>query len=346
MWVGAEGGAPAPPSRPSIRPRVLCHWPWRPGGREDDISGRLDYKGTSRATDSERTQPAPCSSGTRARLASLLRIRLSDCSPAVPAADRLHPRSHRHHAPLPADRLCPAANATLTPALRGQARDATEGGCCCGDTWFVRGVGGCGTQERQTFQTCAYKARTSLIHSSASGKYHAHLQCPQCAQQDKRHGKGKGLPEGAGARAAWQVDAGLSCSTSVGARSRLGRATPLWGPQKSPALHPCTLSPAHSFSLQGPRTPPGEELAEPQAAGGNQKKGDKTPGGGGANLKGDRSRLLRDLRVDTKSRAAWARLLHEHPNARKYKGGNKKGLSKGCFGLKLDRIGSMSGLGC
>ena len=97
---------------------------------------------------------------------------------------------------------------------------------------------------------------------------------------------------------------------------------------------------------QVPRTPPGEELAEPQAAGGGQKKGDKTPGGGGANLKGDRSRLLRDLRVDTKSRAAWARLLHEHPNARKYKGGNKKGLSKGCFGLKLDRIGSMSGLGC
>lgn len=97
---------------------------------------------------------------------------------------------------------------------------------------------------------------------------------------------------------------------------------------------------------QVPRTPPGEELAEPQAAGGGQKKGDKTPGGGGANLKGDRSRLLRDLRVDTKSRAAWVRLLHEHPNARKYKGGNKKGLSKGCFGLKLDRIGSMSGLGC
>ncbi|KAM7247650.1 hypothetical protein CapIbe_001603 [Capra ibex] len=95
-----------------------------------------------------------------------------------------------------------------------------------------------------------------------------------------------------------------------------------------------------------PRTPPGEEVAEPQAAGGGQKKGDKTPGGGGANLKDERSRLLRDLRVDTKSRAAWTRLLHEHPNARKYKGGNKKGLSKGCFGLKLDRIGSMSGLGC
>ncbi|MXQ79369.1 hypothetical protein E5288_WYG000345 [Bos mutus] len=101
-----------------------------------------------------------------------------------------------------------------------------------------------------------------------------------------------------------------------------------------------------SFPLEVPRTPSGEEVAEPQAAGGGQKKGDKTPGGGGANLKDDRSRLLRDLRVDTKSRAAWTRLLHEHPNARKYKGGNKKGLSKGCFGLKLDRIGSMSGLGC
>ncbi|XP_017372038.1 C-type natriuretic peptide [Cebus imitator] len=95
-----------------------------------------------------------------------------------------------------------------------------------------------------------------------------------------------------------------------------------------------------------PRTPPGEELAEPQAAGGCQKKGDKAPGGGGANLKGDRSRLLRDLRADTKSRAAWGRHVQEHPNARKHKASNKKNLSKGCFGLKLDRIGSMSGLGC
>lgn len=79
------------------------------------------------------------------------------------------------------------------------------------------------------------------------------------------------------------------------------------------------------------------------AEGGGQKKRDKTPGGGGANLRGDQSRLLRDLRVDTKSR--WARLLQENSNARKNKGA-KKGSSKGCFGLKLDRIGSTSGLGC
>ncbi|XP_049625300.1 C-type natriuretic peptide [Suncus etruscus] len=94
------------------------------------------------------------------------------------------------------------------------------------------------------------------------------------------------------------------------------------------------------------RTAPADGSVEPQVGGGGAKKGDKTPGGGAANLKGDRSRLLRDLRVDTKSRAAWVRLLSENPSGRKLKGNNKKGLSKGCFGLKLDRIGSMSGLGC
>ncbi|XP_001363040.1 C-type natriuretic peptide [Monodelphis domestica] len=98
-----------------------------------------------------------------------------------------------------------------------------------------------------------------------------------------------------------------------------------------------------------PRNPPGEELAGLLAAAGGDKKGDKAAGGGGGGAsanKGSNARLLRDLRVDTRSRAAWARLLHDYPNARKYRGVNKKGLSKGCFGLKLDRIGSMSGLGC
>ncbi|XP_023413522.1 C-type natriuretic peptide isoform X1 [Loxodonta africana] len=116
-------------------------------------------------------------------------------------------------------------------------------------------------------------------------------------------------------------------------------------PQRPPRSHRASLHLPTLFLRQAPRTPPGEEVTETQASGGGQKKGDKAPGG--ANLKGDGSRLLRDLRVDTKARAAWSpRLMHEHPNARKYKGGNKKGLSKGCFGLKLDRIGSRSGLGC
>ncbi|NXI42873.1 ANFC protein, partial [Galbula dea] len=32
--------------------------------------------------------------------------------------------------------------------------------------------------------------------------------------------------------------------------------------------------------------------------------------------------------------------------ARRYRGRSKKGLSRSCFGVKLDRIGSLSGLGC
>ncbi|NWW31759.1 ANFC protein, partial [Panurus biarmicus] len=32
--------------------------------------------------------------------------------------------------------------------------------------------------------------------------------------------------------------------------------------------------------------------------------------------------------------------------SRRYQGRNKKGLPRGCFGVRLDRIGSLSGLGC
>ncbi|NWZ72565.1 ANFC protein, partial [Acrocephalus arundinaceus] len=32
--------------------------------------------------------------------------------------------------------------------------------------------------------------------------------------------------------------------------------------------------------------------------------------------------------------------------SRRYRGRNKKNLSRGCFGVRLDRIGSLSGLGC
>lgn len=40
----------------------------------------------------------------------------------------------------------------------------------------------------------------------------------------------QGAPGGAGTKAAWQVDAGLSCPASVEARSWLWRAVPLWAP--------------------------------------------------------------------------------------------------------------------
>ncbi|KAG8434764.1 hypothetical protein GDO86_012928 [Hymenochirus boettgeri] len=40
-------------------------------------------------------------------------------------------------------------------------------------------------------------------------------------------------------------------------------------------------------------------------------------------------------------------LLNDPINtSRKYRLRNKKGLSRGCYGVRLDRIGSLSGLGC
>nr|P68515.2 RecName: Full=Bradykinin-potentiating and C-type natriuretic peptides; AltName: Full=Angiotensin-converting enzyme inhibitor; AltName: Full=BPP-CNP homolog; Contains: RecName: Full=Bradykinin-potentiating peptide 13a; Short=BPP-13a; AltName: Full=Bradykinin-potentiating peptide S3,1; Contains: RecName: Full=Bradykinin-potentiating peptide 10c; Short=BPP-10c; Short=BPP-2; AltName: Full=Bradykinin-potentiating peptide S4,3,1; Contains: RecName: Full=Bradykinin-potentiating peptide 12b; Short=BPP-1 len=72
------------------------------------------------------------------------------------------------------------------------------------------------------------------------------------------------------------------------------------------------------------------------------------------------SRPMRDLRPDGKqARQNWGRMVHHDHHAavggggggggggaRRLKGLAKKGAAKGCFGLKLDRIGTMSGLGC
>nr|XP_056721458.1 C-type natriuretic peptide 1-like [Euleptes europaea] len=44
---------------------------------------------------------------------------------------------------------------------------------------------------------------------------------------------------------------------------------------------------------------------------------------------------------------AFQRLLSDLlGSSRSYQGRSKKGLSRGCFGVKLDRIGALSGLGC
>lgn len=63
-----------------------------------------------------------------------------------------------------------------------------------------------------------------------------------------------------------------------------------------------------------------------------------------------RIRLLRDLRMDTRARGMWARLLNDQPAPRRHKTGIKKGGSSstrsGCFGHKMDRIGTISGMGC
>ncbi|XP_036442617.1 C-type natriuretic peptide [Colossoma macropomum] len=62
-----------------------------------------------------------------------------------------------------------------------------------------------------------------------------------------------------------------------------------------------------------------------------------------------RARLLRDLRVDTRAKGVWAKIMSEQPGSRRQKTGSKKAggtTRSGCFGHKMDRIGTLSGMGC
>lgn len=62
-----------------------------------------------------------------------------------------------------------------------------------------------------------------------------------------------------------------------------------------------------------------------------------------------RARLLRDLRVDTRAKGMWARIMSDQPGGRRHKAGSKKAggnTRSGCFGHKMDRIGTLSGMGC
>ncbi|XP_064021160.1 C-type natriuretic peptide [Pogoniulus pusillus] len=75
----------------------------------------------------------------------------------------------------------------------------------------------------------------------------------------------------------------------------------------------------------------------------SSSSGSSGSSGGGSGGSGPRE--AREARAEARARAGWARLLQDPPG-RRHKGLHKKGLGKGCFGLKLDRIGAMSGLGC
>ncbi|KAJ7993445.1 hypothetical protein DPEC_G00272510 [Dallia pectoralis] len=83
----------------------------------------------------------------------------------------------------------------------------------------------------------------------------------------------------------------------------------------------------------------GEELSEFLASGERERRMDTVR---------SRVRLLRDLRMDTRAKGMWARLLNEQPNTRRHKQNSKKATvaRSGCFGQKLDRIGTISGMGC
>ncbi|XP_062869233.1 C-type natriuretic peptide [Trichomycterus rosablanca] len=65
---------------------------------------------------------------------------------------------------------------------------------------------------------------------------------------------------------------------------------------------------------------------------------------------GDRgTRTMRGLAMDARARGMWARLMNDQGGSRKQKSGTKKGAGttrSGCFGHKMDRIGTISGMGC
>lgn len=61
------------------------------------------------------------------------------------------------------------------------------------------------------------------------------------------------------------------------------------------------------------------------------------------------ARFLQDLQLKTRAKGMWARILNDQPGSRRLRAGSKKGgttARSGCFGHKMDRIGTMSGMGC
>uniref|UniRef100_A0A1L8D6G6 BATXBPP5 n=1 Tax=Bothrops atrox TaxID=8725 RepID=A0A1L8D6G6_BOTAT len=150
-----------------------------------------------------------------------------------------------------------------------------------------------------------------------------------------------------------------------------------WAPvQKwAPLLQPHE-SPAGGTTALREELSPGPEAASgvPSAGAEVGRSGSKAPAAPhrlskskGAAATSAASRPMRDLRPDGKqARQNWGRMVHHNHHdhhdhhaavgggggggggggARRLKGLAKKGAAKGCFGLKLDRIGTMSGLGC
>ncbi|TRY82768.1 hypothetical protein DNTS_028940 [Danionella cerebrum] len=85
------------------------------------------------------------------------------------------------------------------------------------------------------------------------------------------------------------------------------------------------------------RTLLGEDLSELLASEENQRRLE------------NQVRLLRELRLDTRARGPWARIMNEQSGSRRHRSGTKKAgavARSGCFGHKMDRIGTMSGMGC
>ncbi|KAM3834953.1 C-type natriuretic peptide-like [Vipera latastei] len=134
-------------------------------------------------------------------------------------------------------------------------------------------------------------------------------------------------------------------------------------PEAPPLMQPHQLSAGGTTAWRKELSPRAEAASGPAAAapaaaggGGSSSKAavalPKPPKAKGASSSA--SRLMRDLRTDGKqARQKWGRMVHHEQQrggdgggSRRQKGLPKKGGANGCFGLKIDRIGSMSGLGC
>ncbi|XP_035400748.1 C-type natriuretic peptide [Cygnus atratus] len=102
--------------------------------------------------------------------------------------------------------------------------------------------------------------------------------------------------------------------------------------------------PASQLPQKASRGAAAAAAAPPEAAGAERDK-ERDKDKEKERSRGTGPREAREARAETRPRAGWARLLQDPPG-RRHKGLQKKGLGKGCFGLKLDRIGAMSGLGC
>nr|XP_014349800.1 PREDICTED: C-type natriuretic peptide-like [Latimeria chalumnae] len=89
----------------------------------------------------------------------------------------------------------------------------------------------------------------------------------------------------------------------------------------------------------------GEEISTLISA---DERSDVDSDGTGSDTSAERLRLRGDLAESQPAASRlWAYFLNDFMSGqKKFRGRTKKGPPRGCFGIKMDRIGAASGLGC
>lgn len=269
--MGTEGEPP----RPAPGHRRACHWPGRPGGREDDISRRLDYKGASGAADSERTQPALRSSGTRVRIAAGPACSAPSYPPARAAASV---RPHTAPAPCTSPSCWPASCCSCysrsgppRPSPGRRRRWVLLRRCrdCEGVHGRAGGRGGCGPQEgaeragrRPSLLSCARVRAGEPSEPGFGGlRPQPRENVDRCAALGPLWPAGQEAEAGRArdTRVAGGCGAEVPCicgGTLVAPKRQTALASAsgwsIRGAAKFPALPPCVPSPACSFPPTDP----------------------------------------------------------------------------------------------